>query len=266
MFLLPLKISGQEWRGIQPLQSNCEDVKRALGVDKCEYPKTTYQLNGETVNISFKSCPCPTICYSDLRGWNVPRGTVLSIVRELQNPLPITDFDVNNGNWTSLQTDFIGHVIYNNSDKGIRLSAIDGGVATVTYYPPINKFEHLRCPNCFSLTAKKHDIDSPVYIAYGENMSPDREKYRLNDFAVQLRKLGRRSKAYIVAYDGCARPKGEARDRALRAQAYLVAQGIQSRRIVIIEGGQRESMLIELHGRGHNRHPPKTLSSTYPPD
>ena len=266
IFVLSLNVFGQEWRGIQLLQSNCEDVKRALGVDKCEYPQTTYRLNGETVTISFQSCPCPTVCYSELRGWNAPRGTVMSIVRQLHNPVPITDFDVNSGNWTSLHTDFIGQVIYENREKGIKVSAIEGGVATITYYPPIDKFEHLRCPKCFSPTAKRNDIHSPVYVAYGEGMSSDREKYRLNEFALQLRKLGRRSKAYIVVYDGCARPKGAARDHALRAQEYLSAQGISSRRIVIIEGGQRESMLIELHGRERSMPPPKTLSSIYPPD
>ncbi len=95
-------------------------------------------------------------------------------------------------------------------------------------------------------------------------MTFDPEKYRLNDFALQLRKLGRNSKAYIVAYDECTGSKGKARDRALRAKAYLRTQGIDSRRIVIVDGGRRESMLIELHGRERNMPPPKTLSTIYP--
>lgn len=103
-----------------------------------------------------------------------------------------------------------------------------------------------------------------MFIAYGEYMTFDPEKYRLNDFALQLRKLGRNSKAYIVAYDECTGSKGKARDRALRAKAYLRTQGIDSRRIVIVDGGRRESMLIELHGRERNMPPPKTLSTIYP--
>jgi hypothetical protein len=264
VFIFPLRVSCQDWRGLQPLKSNCEDVMRALGVDKCEYPQTTYRLDGETVTISFESCPCPTVCYTDLRGWNVPRGTVGSIVRQLRNPLPISDFDVDSGKWTSIHTDFIGEIIYNNNDKGIRVSAVDGGVLTVTYYPPIDRFKQLRCPNCFSPTSKKNDIRSPVFIVYGRGISLDAEKYRLNEFALELRKLGQRSKAYIVIYNGCARPKGEGREYALRAQQHLLTQGISSRRILIIDGGQRESMSIELHGRARNIPPPKTSSSIYP--
>lgn len=262
--VLPVKISGQEWRGIQLLKSNCEDVKRALRVDKCEYPETTYHLTGETVAISFQNCSCPTVCIDEIGGWNVPRGTVRSIVRNLHKPVPIADFNVNGAKWISIQTDFIGQIIYTNKDEGIRISAIDEGVVTITYYPPVDKFKHLRCPNCFSPKAKNNDIKSPVFIAYGGVMTFDREKYRLNDFALQLRKLGQRSKAYIVAYDECTGPKGIARDRALRAKEYLRTQGIDSRRIVIVDGGRRELMLIELHGRKRNMPPPKTLSSIYP--
>jgi hypothetical protein len=264
VFILPLKVCGQEWRGLQPLKSNCEDVKRALGVDKCEYPETTYRLTGETVTIGFQSCPCPSVCYSEFEGWNVPRGTVLTILRQLHNPLPITDFDVNSGKWTTLQTDFIGEIIYTNRDGGIRISAIDGKAVTINYYPPVYKFKRLRCPNCFQPNTKTNDITSPVFIAYGENMSVDREKFRLDEFVLKLRKLGQTSKAYIVAYEGCTDLTGKARTRALRVQEYLVAQGIGRRRITVINGGQRESMLIEVHGRERNMPPPRSRPSIYP--
>ena len=46
---------GQGWRGIIPLHSTCDDVKRVLDVDKCEYPNSTYQLENETVTIRFES-------------------------------------------------------------------------------------------------------------------------------------------------------------------------------------------------------------------
>jgi hypothetical protein len=34
---------GQEWRGIKILESTREDVKSALGVDKCEYPRSVFR-------------------------------------------------------------------------------------------------------------------------------------------------------------------------------------------------------------------------------
>lgn len=264
--LSPFNAFGQEWRGIQLLRSNCEDVKRSLGVDKCEYPQTTYHLNDETVTISFKSCACPITCYNEGGGWNVPKGTVETIVRQLHKQLPIANFEVNSSKWSSLRTDFIGEIIYSNRDDGMTLSAIDGGVVTIKYYPSIDKFRDLRCPDCFSRPSNsgKNDLRSPVFSAYGEGMTPDREKLRLNNFALELQKLGLGAKVYIVAYDACFRSKVHAQNYAIRARKYLIGRGIGSRRIIIIEGGRRESMLIELHGRKRNMPPPKTFGSIYP--
>ena len=49
----------KEWRGLIPLKSTCEDVKRILGVDKCVVPESTYELSNYRVIIRFaqnKSC------------------------------------------------------------------------------------------------------------------------------------------------------------------------------------------------------------------
>ena len=149
LLLLPSRVSGQEWRGIQLLRSNCDDVKRALGIDRCEYPRTTYRLNDETVTVSFESCPCPIVCYHESSGWNVPPGTVGSIIRQLHKPLPIANFDVSSRKWTTQHTDFIGQVIYDNKDDGIRLSAIEGAVVTITFYPPLERFKDLLSQSVF---------------------------------------------------------------------------------------------------------------------
>ena len=92
----------------------------------------------------------------------------------------------------------------------------------------------------------------------------NQQRERLNEFVVKFDKLGPRSKAYILAYDGCLGPKGRAREYASRAKKYLLGAGIDSKRVIIIESGQRESMLIELHGRRHDVPPPKPFSSNYP--
>lgn len=266
LLLLSSRVSGQQWRGIQLLRSNCDDIKRALGVDRCEYPRTTYRLDDETVTVSFESCPCPTVCYHESSGWNVPPGTVESIVRQLHKPLPIANFDVSSRKWTTQTTDFIGQIIYDNKDDGITLSAIEGAVATITYYPPLEKFSELLCPKCFSppQNQEENGIHSAAFTAYGENITVDQERARLNEFAAKLEKLGPRSKIYILAYDGCLSPKGTAQEYALRAKKYLIAKGIDDRRVIIVESGQRESMLIELHGRKRDTAAPKPFSSVYP--
>jgi hypothetical protein len=73
------------------------------------------------------------------------------------------------------------------------------------------------------------------------------------------------SKGYIVAYGGCRARNGEALARAARAKEYLVtSHGIDSNRILTIDGGQHQTMEIQLHIRKRGLPPPLTFSSTYP--
>src|SRR6266436_10437236 len=74
----------QEWRGLRPMHSSCEDVKRALGVATCEPPDGIYDLGTERVRIAFSKAPCEK-AWQKL--WNVPPGTVLIIERYLRKPI-----------------------------------------------------------------------------------------------------------------------------------------------------------------------------------
>ena len=257
----------QGWRGIKPLRSTCEQVKQILKVDKCEYPDSIYRFEDETVTIRFVTCPCPTVCDGLYGGWNVPRGTVAGITRELHKTIPVAEFQINSGRWSKTYTDMIGQILYDDHEAGIRLSAIDGNVVRVTYYAPLEQNEHLLCPKCS--TPERHagatSARSLWLTGYGD-LSFDEEKKHLDKFAMKL--LGQGSKAmmgYIVAYGGCLSPRGEARKRAQRAKQYLVSTyGIGNRRVVIIDGGQHESFAIELHVRSRSLPPPRTSSSKYP--
>jgi hypothetical protein len=260
--------STEEWRGIKPLRSTCEDVKRALGVDKCEYPRSTYRFEDEIVEVSFVACPCAIVCYDENPGWNLPPNTVTSIHRELRRGLPVANFDVGHGKWTKISTDFIGEVIYSNEDLGLRLSAVDGNVLSITYYAPFDKNKNLLCPRCsepLRLDAEKKVSRSSWFRAYGD-VSFDIEKDRLDQFAKKLREHGSDSRGYIVAYGSCRAAKGEAQALAERAKEYVVStHGIDSNRIKTIDGGQRAEMVVELHIRARGLPPPRTFSSTYPP-
>lgn len=106
----------QGWQGIQPLQSTCDDVKKALKVDKCEYPDSIYRLPDETVTVRFVTCPCPITCDSAYGGWNVPFSTVAGIIRELHKPFSVTNFDVNSKKWTKLTTDVPVEALYDDNE------------------------------------------------------------------------------------------------------------------------------------------------------
>ena len=256
----------QEWRGLKPLHSTCDDVKRSLGVDHCEYPRSIYRLEDEIIEVSFVMCSCAMVCHGENRGWNLPPDTVTAIHRELRKGLPIGGFQVNGDKWTKTTTDFKGQVIYSNDELGLRLSAIDGSVLSISQYAPLDKNKELLCPGCSMPQVRKSDTDvsrSSWFRAYGD-LSHDKEKPRLDKFASELKKRARNSQGYIIVYAGCRAQKGEAEARAAQAKDYVVkAHGIDSRRITTIDGGHRREMLIELHIRARSQPRPAIFSSTY---
>ena len=141
---LPVVTFSQEWHGIVLLKSTCDEVKRALQVDRCEPPKSTYEMQGETVTVFFTLPPFQTDCPCKSQGWNVPPGTVDSITRTLNEPLPLSQFNVNSDKWSKTFTDFRDEIIYGNGDQGLLLNVIRGQVKLITYYPAA-KNEHFRC-------------------------------------------------------------------------------------------------------------------------
>jgi hypothetical protein len=259
-------LSAQEWRGIKVMRSSCQDVKRVLGVAKCEYPRSTYRMEGEVVEISFVSCRCPIVCHDTNLRWNLPLDTVVGIHRELQSGTSVADFEVDRGKWTKTSTDFIGEVIYSNEELGIRISAVDGRVLNVTYYPPLEKNKQFLCPKC-SKTEPRNGKEEPRSLwfnAYG-HLNFEEEKRHLDKFASKLHEVGPASMGYIVTYRDCLSSKAEIQTRAQRAREYILsAHGIEGDRIKIIDGGQRDEMLQELHIRPRAQPPPRTFSITYP--
>lgn len=258
--------SAQEWQGIRLLHSTCDDVKRGLNVEKCEYPESVYRFPKETVTVGFVMCPCPIRCYHAYGGYNVPRGTVGGIRRQFFSSVSVEElFDVKNGKWTPFETDMIGEVQYNNPDEGIHLYTINGEVTKVVYYPSADNLKDKLCPHCTAPPPPPPAKSETVWLrGYSGVDTADTEEKRLDAFAEELRMQANDVRGYIVAYDGCLK-RGEAAIRAERAKKYLVStRGIDSSHIIIIDGGQRNRVSIELHVRKSTSPPPQTLSSVYP--
>lgn len=257
--------SAQEWSGIKLLHSTCEDVKRGLSVDKCEYPKSVYTFPKETVTVGFVMCPCPIRCYHESGGWNVPRGTVAGITRRFFPPVSIEEFDVKNGNWATAETDMIGELLYTNTEEGMLIDTLNGKVLSITYIASSDKHEDKACPPCTVPPSPSNlDKGKSVWLRGYDGRDAQTEKKRLDEFAEELRMQSNDFRGYIMATDGCLK-RGEAAILAERAKKYLVSiRGIDSRRIIIIDAGQDTELAIHLHVRAHTSPPPVKPSSEYP--
>lgn len=257
---------GQEWRGIELLRSTCDNVKQVLKVEKCEYPKSQYDLPDEIVTVTYSSCPCPSFCSEPYEAWNVPRGTVLSIRREIRNPSPPLEFDVHSPRWSKTYTDMIGHIVLFDRERGITLSTIDGNLASIIYSPAPGKSEQFRCPKCSTgvVPSKVQNAPSSWIIAYGD-ISFSEEKTFLDKFGVQLSQKLHNSKGYIVVYSDCSAASETIQKRAQSARDYVVSTyGIPSSEIVIIDGGKLAALDIQLHIKDRKLPAPEGSVMSFP--
>lgn len=129
------------WRGIIPLRSTCEDVKRILGVETCNSPRSEYQLPNFKVTVSFSACVC-------CENWRVPAGTVLyiTVTPALRETRPLSDYNVGVGNnWQVYESDAVGMNIYENPAEGVAFHTFNGMVTEISFYPTTEDWENLRC-------------------------------------------------------------------------------------------------------------------------
>jgi|SRR5918912_2099745 hypothetical protein len=243
LLVLFLSVSSyaKEWRGIVPLHSSCEDVKRILNVTTCE--SSIYHLEEETAVILFSGHPC------DSDGWNVPPNTVISIDVYPKKRLPLRDFGIDEAKYKKVvDNHVVGYIYYIDEVEGFTLS-VDSTQEIMSFtYTPAAKDNYLRCPGSYR-NQPVEDDHFPLALKIDEygDLNFDKEKKRLDDFARQLRLYKSDTQGYIIAYGGRHGRAGEAQERAERAKIYLVTkQGIERDRIVTVDGGYREEFTIEL--------------------
>lgn len=94
---------------------------------------------------------------------------------------------------------------------------------------------------------------------YGD-ISDEDETARLDNFAIELQN-NPVSRGYVIAYAGRRARTGEAKARAERARDYLIGQrGIDAAKVVMLDGGHREGVTVELFIR-----PPDMAAPTATP-
>jgi hypothetical protein len=124
-------VSAQGFKGITSLESTCEDVKRILQIDECQFPRGTYWLKEYTVSISFtKDNPGK----SDKFCYKVPAGRVSSIVVSYHNPVLVKDFEYELKYEKDLNDD-INQVAYSNVEKGVSVLSQNGFATSAIFVP-----------------------------------------------------------------------------------------------------------------------------------
>ena len=100
------------------------------------------------------------------------------------------------------------------------------------------------CPaNCATQVPRQEE--SRRFDEYGP-IAYDDEKARLDNYAIQLQNEPN-AQGYIIVYGGRRGPRGEASRRAARAREYLTTlRGIDSRRLIVLEGPERDVLTTEL--------------------
>lgn len=238
--------------GIVPLHSTRADVERLYGVCGDSW-RCIFKTTKEAINVAYATAPCVGL----VRGWNVPRDTVLSFtVRPYVPP-----------RFSEIASDLNGFVerhsphepattYYTNVEKGIVFSVQDGHVNDVTYFPPSNEtgkrckgfpsWDGVPPPRPFDVILNRNN----VYAI-------------LDTFAAEL-STNTQIRGYIIAYAGKKSRRGEAKEMADEARKYLIDKRmISPGRFIVIDGGFRETAQYDLFTLSLQM-PPPTPTPTLP--
>lgn len=268
----------KDWRGLTPLHSTRADVERLLG-EPPHPPKdgsraytlnkgrSIYFLDEGEIYIVFAEAGSPAAV--DCSG-KIPADTVMSIFVTLKNETRVSDLQIDEKKFRKFdpsQPPELGYEAYLNEQDGLLIKAFKGKVEEVIYIASAQD-KHL-CSSYYQNAESFVQVFvcglnlTRKFDEYG-NLSFSDEKARLDNFAIQLQNetevLG-----YIITYAGRKSRAGEAQARADRAKRYLEnARGMESSRIITVDGGYREESSVELYLDTIGT-PPPTPSPTVDP-
>ena len=117
--------------------------------------------------------------------------------------------------------------------------------------------------SCTTTVMKK--VESRKLDEYG-TLQPKDERARLDNFVIEMQN-DPLAQGYIIAYGGRASRAGDAQKTAARAKDYLVSKrGLDSGRVMIVDGGYREQPITELWIVPSGAEPPKPSPTVKPGD
>jgi len=233
----------QGYRGIIPLHSTCEDVKRVLGVSTCE-ASNPYELGNERIKIIFSKAPCEKAWQ---KSWNVLPGTVMSVERFFINPIPLSSLNIALSKYEKTYLPS-GETTYISDEDGVSFTESGGTVSSIAY-TPTSKDDYLICSEKFTSQQHEGHIKLPTrwLDRYGDLLF-SKEKKRLDLIAEELQAHPPTTEVYFVLYYTRRDCKNAALARAERAKNYLVqTYGINPNRIKTIAGGLKKEFEVVVY-------------------
>lgn len=246
----PLRAQGSSqakgWRGIMPLKSTRKDVEEVIG-QPTTAGGSSYQTASESVFVDYSDGPCEK---GWPYGWNVARDTVVTISVSPKIKEALATLDLDESKYEKWRAGHISDIVhYTNRNAGIDLEVDEfwGNVISVSYIPTAAEGS-LQCPDAAKrLPPGRRQADSFFkFDEYGD-IPFSYERERLDLFAAEIRRQPD-SEGYIIAYGGMIAYAGEAKTRADCAKNYLIEKHhFKAARILSIDGGYRETRLVELY-------------------
>ena len=254
LFCLIGSCQGQGWRGIVPLHSTCEDVKRVFNTTTCE--SALIDSEDASVFVTFSDGTCRS-------EWDVPRGTVISLDVRPKNRLTVEDLHLDLTKYTRTADQQVQGILYlNNKDEGISISAFEDGRVRHVFYGPTLKESFKRCDSR-PVESAGTGHGSVKFDAYRFGRFSDNTS-RLDKFATTLAGWDG-SSGYIIVYPGEGVGIHDVQMYADQAKKYLIEKrGIINDRIISIIGGLRDEPSVELFITVKDGDPP-TPSPQRPP-
>lgn len=237
--------TSKEWRGITPLHSTRTDVLRILGPADKSSGSSLYQLENETVLISYSTGKC-----NEGGIWDVPRDTVtrISVSPKKVIELPALQLDLRYFKVVASRH-LQGFLEYTNSEEGIYVLTFKNEVNKVEYIPGAID-NHLRCNKLPPFEIKTKEglvIDSHALFDSYSDISFKEEKVRLDVLGRKLREE-MRARGYIVIYPSDQTPVNKLLVRAKRAKEYLLKEyNLLDDQVDILTGERRKESVVELY-------------------
>ena len=131
LFTVPLSQSNC-WRGLTPLRSTCDDVKKVLSIETCSMPITNYDRPEMQVMISFATGDCNKAP----QGWRVSKGTVTAIILSPQIPMTPEMFGLDLSKYKKREDgEIVGLDHYTSVEEGVAVDMYSGVVQRLSLYP-----------------------------------------------------------------------------------------------------------------------------------